>query len=319
MILFLRRCINLQDYYVNNLVNLFIKRNRLTNNLQFYFHSSTFKNDENSINHDGINLKPRPYNNWTQEEVDKLIDSVKIHGKKWNFISEAFFQSKRHPKALSFKWKTLNQTRISYYNHWTADEDKIFMEGIKKYGVGKWAEISKMLINRNNVQIATRWRLISRTKRGKWQKEEDKDLLDLVKKYGKNWEFISRILNRPKPSIIIRYQNLTNDPWTPEEDRKLRNALKEYNQDWNKILKLFPNRHLSDVKGRFRNCPKTDPNVNLGRWNEKEAQDILKAYKLFGKRWKNIAEFVKTRSPSQCAKYWSKHLKKPDEHAYRIY
>ena len=111
---------------------------------------------------------------------------------------------------------------------------------------------------------------------------------------------------------------ITSDPWTAEENIKLYNALTD-NQDWNEIQKLFPNRRLSDIKKHYISCPSANPNVNFGHWNEKEAQDFLEAYEIFGKKWKNIAEFVKTRLPSQCNSYWVTHFKKPGEHAYRIY
>ncbi|CAG8681381.1 10615_t:CDS:1 [Funneliformis mosseae] len=257
---------------------------------------------------------------WTKEEFDTLQDAIEKHGKKWTFISKNYFNSERNPNSLNIKWvnSILSQLRPSYYNKWTLEDDKILEEGVKEYGSGKWMEISKLFSDKDRNQVAHRWYLLSKKKRGKWTKEEDQMLLDLLDKHGKRWKLLSEILDRPSTSIRTRYERINSNPWTTEENIKLKNAIMDYEEDWEKITKIFPYRTMFEIKDHYTQSSRTNPYVNIGHWEETEISDFMKAYKEHGNQWKKISKIIKTRSAKQCAKYYYDHIRNPHNHVHRI-
>ncbi len=198
----------------------------------------------------------------------------------------------------------------TYYNQWTEEEDRMLQEGIKKYGVGKWKEISKLIQTKNYFQVVRRWNYVSKKKRGRWTKEEDELLINLIKGSNKNWIEISKVLERPYTSIFKRYMRIISEPWTLEDNIKLRDSVNKFGEEnWEKIMESFPNRSRYDVKQHYRNCPATNPGISLGKWNDQEIFNFLDAFKKHGKQWKYVSTAVGTRTPAQCHRFWSRHIK----------
>ncbi|CAG8542537.1 6248_t:CDS:1 [Acaulospora morrowiae] len=248
---------------------------------------------------------------WTEQEESKLLEAVEKHGTKWNYISLNYFQSTKSPASLNQKFTSLQlkRKRSSYHNPWTREEDEILKRGVSKYGVGDWVSISELLQNRDNVQIYNRWQIISKTKRGRWTDDEHKLLLDLIDKHGQKWTELSDILNRPAKCIQSYYEyNIVNKKWTAEENNTLYQAIKEYGENWDIIMKYFPYRTVNNVKFHFQYIVACNPNINKGRWNEKEIAAFDKAFKKYGKKWKLISQEVKTRTPQQCKDHIKRQL-----------
>src|SRR5437868_3610686 len=105
------------------------------------------------------------------------------------------------------------------------------------------------------------------SKKGKWEKDDDQHLIELVNKHGKNWILFSKMFNRLYHTILFRYNYITNPqkPWTFEENIKLNEAIINYGENWLEILKLFPYCELKDIKSHYRTNPKLNPFVNIGR------------------------------------------------------
>ena len=141
---------------------------------------------------------------------------------------------------------------------WTQDEDRILLEKAKLYNNRKWKLISKFFISKNAVQCQSRFKQIKPgIKRGSWVKEEDKNLIKLVDKYGKNWSKLSKLIkNRTSKQIRDRYLNIL-DPeinkakFSEEEDRLIITLYKENGAIWSKMSKNFKGRTGEMIKNRF--------------------------------------------------------------------
>lgn len=89
-------------------------------------------------------------------------------------------------------------------------------------------------------------------------KEEDKKLIEVVKKYGdKDWKFISSFLkNRNGRQCRERWKKflcptLNHSPWTIEEDKILLKKYNEIGPKWSQISIFFKNRSDVNIKTRF--------------------------------------------------------------------
>lgn len=94
---------------------------------------------------------------------------------------------------------------------------------------------------------------------GIWAVQEDELLVKLINKGGEKWGHISNILNRDI------HNNL-----------KIRSG-KQCKERWNNYL---------------------NPNVNRGPWQSFEDAEILKHYRIYGKKWSVIAKLVEKRTES---------------------
>ncbi|CAG8467594.1 1610_t:CDS:1, partial [Acaulospora morrowiae] len=277
------------------------------------------KNDSNQITIEDTEVrslvdvnKSRSRTLWTKQEVQKLFEAVEKHGEKWTYIAKSYFQS-RQPGSLErkFRWAKSRLEKDFYYDAWTPEEDEKLKEGVAEHGVGNWAKISEFLPTKNNVQICNRWSVISKSKRGKWTRDEHELLVDLIKQNGENWEVISNILNRPTRYIYYyHHHTVINAKWTSDDKRRLYHAIEKHGENWDEIMKLFPDRTLLNVKDYFRRVPSCNPKLNSGRWNVEEKSAFEEAINKYGKKWKMVASFVGSRSSIQCSNFWNARFKK---------
>jgi myb proto-oncogene protein len=86
--------------------------------------------------------------------------------------------------------------------------------------------------------------------------------MDLVRKYGKSWSKISKMLGtRNGKQIRDRFINVLDNEvkkgkFTDEEDRKLILLFKQYGPKWASIAKYYPNRTADMIKNRFHSSIK---------------------------------------------------------------
>jgi pre-mRNA-splicing factor CDC5/CEF1 len=112
---------------------------------------------------------------------------------------------------------------------WKNAEDEILKAAVMKYGLNQWARISSLLVRKSDKQCKERWYnwLDPKLKKIEWTKEEDEQLITLVKMFPCQWKTIAPFLGRSAHMCIEHFQELLdkaeNRQVDPNNDpRKLR-------------------------------------------------------------------------------------------------
>jgi myb proto-oncogene protein len=141
---------------------------------------------------------------------------------------------------------------------WTLQEDQLLVEAVKHNDARNWKAIANMIPGRTFSQCSQRWRRMQPRKlRLPWTKTEDRDVLDLVSKYGSNWSEIAKhVESRSGKQIRERFINKLNrdinrSKFTEEEDMKILKRWKELGPKWQQIAKESQGRSENMIKNRF--------------------------------------------------------------------
>ena len=112
---------------------------------------------------------------------------------------------------------------------WKNAEDEILKAAVMKYGLNQWPRISSLLVRKSSKQCKERWYnwLDPKLKKTEWTKEEDEQLITLVKMFPCQWKTIAPFLGRSAHMCIEHFQELLdkaeNRQIDPNNDpRKLR-------------------------------------------------------------------------------------------------
>ena len=199
--------------------------------------------------------------------------------------------SKPNKEKIFIIRKVLNQKK------WTKEEDKQLIELVQSHKEKKWKEISNFFHNKNPLQCFSRYKRIKPgVNKGSWNKEEDDQIMKLIKIHGTNWSLISKIIKtRNNKQIRDRYinilaPNLNKKKFTFEEDMLIIKLYKEFGAKWSRIHTYFKNRTTDMIKNRFHssikkkykdllkdiNKKKTDSSTDSSSSNNKEVSTIYK-------------------------------------------
>lgn len=145
----------------------------------------------------------------------------------------------------------------------------------------------------------------------KWKPDEDRQLIDLARKYKeKNWNIIALELNTQRSVFLCikRYHEKTADKyckrdWSEEETKELCELAEQH-----RIGLYVPYNYLCYLNGtRDRNNIynyhlKVDPNLNHGKWSQAEEQAYEEALQFYNTvyNWQEISEYIGTRTSFQC-------------------
>ena len=121
-------------------------------------------------------------------------------------------------------------------------------------------------------------------KKGQWSSQEDKLLLEWVKKNGtKDWEACGRFVQGRKGKQCREHWNnclspgLVKGEWTEEEDFLIMFFYEKCNGSWKKIIPLFNGRIENDIKNRFYSQLRKHATKNM---NPKERRRLCPKIKL---------------------------------------
>lgn len=166
-------------------------------------------------------------------------------------------------RTLVQKGKIFSIRKVKNQKKWNKEEDKLLIQLAKKYNEKNWKEISSQFNNKNPLQCFSRYKRIRPgIKKGSWKKEEDEQIIKLVKKYGNAWSKISReIKTRNGKQIRDRYLNVLDpsvnkDKFTYSEDVYLLKLFNKHGPKWAVIARYFPLRTADMIKNRFHSSIK---------------------------------------------------------------
>jgi hypothetical protein len=200
---------------------------------------------------------------------------------------------------------------------WTPEEDATLMEAMKMHGKDCWAVVATLVPGRADKQCRSRWVQTldhANVKKGQWTPEEDAKLAESVKKHGKNWVAVAKLVpGRTNEQCRARWVQ-TLDPangkkgkWKPEEDAKLTEAVKKHGKKWVAIAATVAGR--TDKQCRNRWTQALDPaNWKKGGWTPEEYTKLTAAVKEHGKHWVEVAAMVPGRTDEQCRGRWVQTL-----------
>lgn len=157
--------------------------------------------------------------------------------------------------------------RRQHCRRWSKQEDQRLQEGVAMFGVSQWCKIAKYVGTRNNKMCAQRWRHNLRpemkvVKKGKWTKEEDVKLQQLVHENDfedtRIWEIISQGMDFSRNSKQCRERwvnfldpTLSFESWTAKEDEELLRLHRELGNAWKKMMSTLKGRSAEHIRRRF--------------------------------------------------------------------
>ncbi len=180
---------------------------------------------------------------WTEEEDKQLKNLVDQYGEKWAEIAKEM--SGRTDLQCKQRYKqTLNPT--IKHEKWTEKEDEQLKNLVDQHGEN-WVKIAKEMPGRTNMQCNHHYKrtLNPVIKKGKWTKEEDAQLKNLVDQHGENWTKIAKEMSgRTDDQCRYQYKTLNSalkqGKWTEEEDNQLKEAIQRIGEgQWALIAQEF--------------------------------------------------------------------------------
>lgn len=115
------------------------------------------------------------------------------------------------------------------HGRWTEEESDLLERLVMKYGEENMATVANLMATRTKRQCLERWRWqLANIKKGRFSSEEDRLILDAVKKYGENFAVICKVtgIERTPRHVSQHYNTILNpsidrSPWTEEEEEKV--------------------------------------------------------------------------------------------------
>ncbi|MDR0417834.1 MAG: hypothetical protein LBH08_00105, partial [Puniceicoccales bacterium] len=221
-------------------------------------------------------------------------------------------------------------------NLWTKGEDALLKAAVKKYGVGKWAEIASEIPGRMGNQCYIRWTntVAPGISRKAWTPREDASLIEAVRARGPKWTKIARqIPGRTGDQCRYRYyghlrpsQGLAPDGtsgaapgadgqqetlpllptaqrqrrWTQDEDEQLIAGVEKYGtENWEAVAGCVSGRTRNQCYERWNNTLASG--IHRGEWTPDEDALLIAGVEKYGARkWAKIASEIPDRTRKQC-------------------
>jgi hypothetical protein len=161
-------------------------------------------------------------------------------------------------------------------SNWTEEEDRIITEKGKSCRNKKDWRILSNYLKKDTDKCIRRFKVKNPLiKKGKWTKEEDQKLLDLMDIFGKNWTLISRLFTSRNPKQVKnRFENTLNPSlikkkFSKEDDELIKKLYDLFGNKWSMYLNYFPYCSIKRIKTRFMRIYITKKEKNRINYNNK--------------------------------------------------
>eukprot|EP00357_Protocruzia_adherens_P031818 CAMPEP_0115004196 /NCGR_PEP_ID=MMETSP0216-20121206/19055_1 /TAXON_ID=223996 /ORGANISM="Protocruzia adherens, Strain Boccale" /LENGTH=584 /DNA_ID=CAMNT_0002370131 /DNA_START=68 /DNA_END=1822 /DNA_ORIENTATION=- len=168
---------------------------------------------------------------------------------------------------------------------WSPQEDAILREVVPYYGAKHWKKIAEHVEGRNAIQCLHRWTKILQPGlvKGPWTVEEDKKLIEWVKREGPHkWSQCSQYIpGRNGKQCRDRWYNNLNPEikkggWNQEEDNLIFQLYHKFGSQWSKIATFFNGRTENAIKNRFYSTLRRISNEKAKKLKSEQAAHQLK-------------------------------------------
>ena len=153
---------------------------------------------------------------------------------------------------------TSQSHQLSFTKEWNKTELELLMSSYYKNKIKNWKRLSQIIQTKSPQQCCYKIKKYEeKAKMKDFSRQDEMKLIELVNKYGKDFNTISSFFPGYLPtSLEERYANkldpkLKRSKFSEEEDERIITLYNKYGNNWKEISKCFPDRSANMIKNRF--------------------------------------------------------------------